>query len=87
MAKELGNPPLMFFDLRPVSYPMVVVNSHEVAEQISRVSRQYPWSAPKSPTLGALVRLTGPESILTRQVGLHSPAAQLTSVRVNQYEP
>jgi hypothetical protein len=68
MSKELGNPPLMFFDLRPVSYPMVVVNSHEVAEQISRSSANLPWSTPKSPTLGAFVRVTGPESILLKEV-------------------
>ncbi|KAK4153663.1 putative sterigmatocystin biosynthesis P450 monooxygenase stcS [Chaetomidium leptoderma] len=67
MAKELGNPPLMFFDLRPVSYPMFIINSHEVAEQISRISKSFPWSAPKSPTIKALVQLTGPQSILLRQ--------------------
>ena len=62
----------MFFDLRPVNYPMVIVNSHEVAEQISRVSKQFAWSAPKSPTMNALVRVIGRESILTRQVGVHN---------------
>ncbi|KAK4031724.1 putative sterigmatocystin biosynthesis P450 monooxygenase stcS [Parachaetomium inaequale] len=67
MAKDLGNPPLMFLDLRPVSYPMVLVTSHEVAEQVSRASKQFAWSTPKSPTIGALVRLIGPESILMRQ--------------------
>ncbi|KAL2196601.1 cytochrome P450 [Corynascus similis CBS 632.67] len=67
IAKDLGNPPLMYFDLRPVSYPMVVVNSHEIAEQVSRVSKQFAWSTPKSPTLGDLVRVIGPESILMRQ--------------------
>ncbi|KAK4096710.1 cytochrome P450 [Parathielavia hyrcaniae] len=67
MAKELGNPPLMFCDLRPASYPMVVVTSHEVAEQISRVSKLFPWSTPKSPTLGDLVQLIGPKSILMRK--------------------
>ncbi len=69
MAKELGNPPLMFFDLRPVTYPMVVINSHEVAEEVSRSTTKFPWSTPKSPTLGTLVRVTGPESILVKQVG------------------
>ncbi|KAK3309250.1 cytochrome P450 [Chaetomium strumarium] len=67
VAKALGNPPLMMFDLRPVSYPMVVVTSHEVAEQISRVSKAFPWSTPKSPTMGALVSLVGPQSIITKQ--------------------
>ncbi len=74
MAKELGNPPLMFCDLRPVSYPMVVINSHEVAEEVSRSSTKFPWSTPKSPTLGTLVRVTGPESILVKQVGGDIPS-------------
>ncbi len=74
MAKELGNPPIMFFDLRPVSYPMVVINSHEVAEEVSRSSTKFPWSTPKSPTLGTLVRVIGPESILVKQVGGDFPS-------------
>ncbi|KAL2175877.1 cytochrome P450 [Thermothelomyces heterothallicus CBS 202.75] len=67
IAKDLGSPPLMYLDLRPVSYPMVVINSHEIAEQVSRVSKLFPWSTPKSPTMWDLVRVIGPESILLRQ--------------------
>ncbi|KAH6847013.1 cytochrome P450 [Chaetomium sp. MPI-CAGE-AT-0009] len=67
MVKDLGNPPIMLLDLRPVTYPMVLVNSHEIAEQISRVSKLFAWSTPKSPTMGALVRLIGPESVLMKQ--------------------
>lgn len=70
MSRELGNPPVMFLDLRPAAYPMIVVNSNEVAEQVSRVSKLFPWSTPKSPTLSSLVRITGPSSILVRQVGV-----------------
>ncbi|KAL2169224.1 hypothetical protein VTG60DRAFT_6304 [Thermothelomyces hinnuleus] len=61
IAKDLGSPPLMYLDLRPVSYPMVVINSHEIAEQVSRVSKLFPWSTPKSPTMWGLVRVIGPE--------------------------
>ncbi|KAL2262650.1 hypothetical protein VTK26DRAFT_575 [Humicola hyalothermophila] len=67
ITRELGNPPLILLDLRPVSYPLVVVASHEVAEQISRASKQLPWSTPKSPTLAGLVRVTGKRSILSQQ--------------------
>ncbi|GAB1313761.1 hypothetical protein MFIFM68171_03971 [Madurella fahalii] len=67
MARDLGNPPITFLDLRPVGYPMAVVNSNEVAEQVSRVSKLFPWSTPKSPTLSSLARITGPSSILVRQ--------------------
>ncbi|KAK3291807.1 cytochrome P450 [Chaetomium fimeti] len=54
MAKDAGNPPLMLLDLRPATYPMVLVNSHDIAEQITRVSSMFAWSTPKSPTMGAL---------------------------------
>ncbi|KAL2019162.1 hypothetical protein VTK56DRAFT_10034 [Thermocarpiscus australiensis] len=67
MKEDLGNPPIMLLNLWPVSYPIVIVNSYEVAEQVSRVSKLFPWSVPKSPTVGALVRLIGRESILMRQ--------------------
>ena len=67
MKKDMGNPSLFLLDLRPVSYPMCVVTNHEVAEQISRTSKLFPWSTPKSPTLGDLVHLVGPHSILTLQ--------------------
>lgn len=63
--RALGKPPLMIFDFRPIMYPMVVVTSHEVAEQVSRPSRAFPWSLPKSPTLGAMRPLIGKYSILT----------------------
>ncbi|SPQ25003.1 86680960-792a-4d7c-9e80-739f16b7838d [Thermothielavioides terrestris] len=66
MARQLGHPPLMLLDLRPVRPPMIVVTSHEVAEQITRVSKLFPWSTPKSPTMSSLVRLTGAESILAK---------------------
>ena len=68
MVKDLGSPPIMLLDLRPVTYPMVLVNSNEVAEQITRVSKTFAWSTPKSPTMGALVRLIGPESVLMKGV-------------------
>lgn len=68
MSRELGNPPLMLLDFRPVGYPMAIVTSHEVAEQVSRASKLFPWSTPKSPTFRALVRLIGDTSIFMREV-------------------
>ncbi|KAK7917515.1 cytochrome P450 52A11 [Apiospora marii] len=47
MLETLGNPPLMFVDLRPVNRPMVLVRSHEIAEQITKPSPQFPTSVPK----------------------------------------
>ncbi|KAK3373106.1 cytochrome P450 [Lasiosphaeria ovina] len=67
MNKKLGNPGLMLVDLRPVAYPIAVITSHHIAEQISRASKLFPWSTPKSPTINAFDRLIGSRSIISRQ--------------------
>ena len=41
----------MFFDTRPVQYPLVLVASHEMAEQVSRASKTQQYSVTKSPTV------------------------------------
>ncbi|KAI1089121.1 cytochrome P450 [Rostrohypoxylon terebratum] len=64
MNNDLGRPPLMLVDLRPVNRPMVLVRSHEIAEQISKASKLYPTSTPKS-DMGYLEPVIGPTSILT----------------------
>lgn len=72
IQEHLGNPPLVLYDLRPVEFRLCVVGSHEVAEQIARSSKSFPYSMKKSPTMGALEPLLGPYSIITQQVGLNS---------------
>lgn len=54
-------------DLRPVSYPILVVANHAVAEQISRVSALFPWSVTKSPTNHAHDQLIGRDSMNTKE--------------------
>lgn len=69
MHKALGSPPVMLLDLRPVSSPLVVVGSYEVAEQIVRASSRFPYSLPKSPEIWKhLEHLTGPHSIVSSKV-------------------
>lgn len=46
-----GSPEYMFFDTRPVQYPLVLVASHEMAEQVSRASKTQQYSVTKSPTV------------------------------------
>ncbi len=67
IRKDLGDPSLFILDCRPVADPMCGIAGHDVAEQISRSTKLFPWSTPKSPTLGTLTHLTGPRSILVRQ--------------------
>ncbi|KAK8037379.1 cytochrome P450 [Apiospora marii] len=63
MLETLGNPPLMFVDLRPVNRPMVLVRSHEIAEQITKPSPQFPTSVPKA-SLAYLRHVIGRSSVL-----------------------
>jgi cytochrome P450 len=64
MLEELGNPELFFADIRPISYGMCVVASHNVAEQITRATKQFPYSVPKSPTFKSFGPLIGKTSII-----------------------
>lgn len=78
---RLGWPPMLLVDLRPVSYPMLVVTSHDVAEQVSRPSKRFASSVPKSPTLGDIWTLTGRNSILLSEVSARAPAAAAAAMR------
>ncbi|GIC86206.1 cytochrome P450 [Aspergillus udagawae] len=64
---HLGNPPLYFLDPRPIQHPMGIVCSHEIAEQVARGSKQFPYGMPKTQTLQAYKYLMGPHSILTSE--------------------
>jgi cytochrome P450 len=63
MLYELDRPPLMFVDFRPVNRPMVLITSHEIAEQVTKSSKLFPTSLPKS-DLSYMHHLTGRSSIL-----------------------
>lgn len=69
MHDSLGNPPVMLVDLWPAQVkPLLLVTSHDVAEQITRVSKAFPWSIAKSPTVFDLEELLGTHSLLLKQV-------------------
>lgn len=65
---ENGRPEFMFLDFRPVQYPLLLVTSHSLAEQLTKMTKSHPYSATKSPTVqsefGALV---GKKSILSAE--------------------
>ncbi|KAH8780055.1 cytochrome P450 52A11 [Diaporthe sp. PMI_573] len=64
---SVGSPPVLFVDLRPINYPMLIVCDHEIADQITKTSTRWASSTPKSPTLGDIWHLTGKHSILTSE--------------------
>ncbi|RYP51946.1 hypothetical protein DL768_002822 [Monosporascus sp. mg162] len=67
MWASMGRPPVMLVDLRPVNPPMVLVPSHNIAEQISKPSKLFPLSTPKSPTWTHMIPIIGETSILGRE--------------------
>lgn len=85
VKETLGNPSVTFLDFRPVTYRMCIINSHDVAEQISRPSKVFPWSTPKSPTLASLVNLTGAESLLNKNVGERRNPIDALSARLSPF--
>ncbi|RAH41120.1 cytochrome P450 monooxygenase [Aspergillus brunneoviolaceus CBS 621.78] len=64
--ETLGRPPVFLFDYRPICRPVLVIASHEVAEQISRPSQQFRFSVPKL-GLGFLEPVIGHTSILAAE--------------------
>jgi len=68
MWASMGRPPLMLVDLRPVNLPMLLISSHSIAEQISKPTKLFPLSTPKSPTWTHMIPIIGSASILGREV-------------------
>jgi hypothetical protein len=68
IRNELGNPPVLMMDLRPITYPILIISTHEAAERVTKSTKLFPWSVPKSPTMKGLQHLVGPLSLLTKDV-------------------
>ncbi|KAI0117413.1 cytochrome P450 [Daldinia grandis] len=67
MWESMGRPPMMLVDFRPINPPMVLFPSHDIAEQISKPTKLFPLSVPKSPTWTHMIPLIGSTSILGRE--------------------
>jgi cytochrome P450 len=66
MYEALGRPSVMLVDLRPVAWPMLVIGSYEVAEQVVKASDRWPQSPPKTSKVWKhLEYVTGPKSIIS----------------------
>lgn len=70
MREKLGNPSLFTIDTWPMQYSMAIICDHDVAEQVSKVSKTFHWSVPKSPTFSNLLPLIGYQSILINEVNM-----------------
>ena len=84
MHRALGQPPIMLVDNWPAVPPMVVIASHEVAEQVSKPSNTFQYSAPKSWLVDRLVDLIGSKSIMFKQVEAQIPATNIHCANGNR---
>lgn len=67
---ENGRPEYMFLDFRPIQYPILLVTTHDLAEQVVRATKARPYSVTKSPTVqGEFGALVGKQSMLTQNDG------------------
>jgi cytochrome P450 len=67
MHRAAGSPSVLLFDMRPVFWPLLLVFSPTVAEQIAKPSKTFKYSVPKSPTVSALTPIIGPTSLISSQ--------------------
>jgi cytochrome P450 len=80
MHKQLDKPPLMLVDMRPLNVPVILLTTHQLAEQVARPSKMMPMSAPKAggdhmtPLMGAtsLIHACGDQAKTLRK--RYSPA-------------
>src|SRR5215469_13017293 len=65
LVKRANYPPILFLDTRPVIPPICLVNSHYIAEQLSKPSPSFRYSVCKSPTaFRELYPLVGKSSLM-----------------------
>jgi cytochrome P450 len=67
LHRAAGSPSVLLFDMRPVFWPILVIFSPTVAEQIVKPSKSFKYSVPKSPTMAALLPIIGPTSLISSQ--------------------
>jgi hypothetical protein len=68
LSEVLGNPSVMFVDVWPTSAPILVIRDPGVAEQVSKSSKLFPYSVPKSPDTDNMYEMIGGSSILRVEV-------------------
>jgi len=64
LVKRAGYPSMLILDPRPLNYPICIVTSHIVAEQLSRPTPEFKYGVPKSPTFSEMIPLIGKQSLL-----------------------
>ncbi|KAF6792641.1 cytochrome p450 [Colletotrichum sojae] len=65
-AQQLGYPPVLLVDWRPMQEMMILfILDNDVAEQVTKPTKQYSTSVPKHPAMQDLAPLVGARSLVT----------------------
>lgn len=65
-CQKMDFPPVLLVDLRPVEkFSLLLIFDNEVAEQVTKASKQYSTSLPKHPGIQDLAPLVGARSLVT----------------------
>lgn len=68
-AEKLNFPPVLLVDWRPIEkFPILFILDNDVAEQVTRPSKDYTTSMPKHPAIQQLAPLVGARSLVTTDV-------------------
>ena len=68
-CEKMGFPPVLLVDMRPVEkFLLLLIFDNEVAEQVTRPSKQFSTSMPKHPSIQTLAPLVGARSLVTTDV-------------------
>lgn len=67
-APKFGDPPVLLSDMRPKEPPLLFILDNSVAEQITKPTKQFSTSVPKTPNMKNLSPLVGERSLVNLDV-------------------
>lgn len=68
-SPKFGSPPVLLADMRPKEPPLLFIFDNSVAEQLTKPTKQFPTSIPKTPGMKNLSPLVGERSLVNLDVG------------------
>lgn len=83
-APKFGNPPVLLADMRPKEPPLLFIFNGDVAEQLTKPTKQFPTSIPKTPGMKNLSPLVGERSLVNLDVSQSSGTRARCSVMASR---
>ena len=67
LVKRANYPPILLLDPRPITYPICIVSSHYIAEQLTKPSPMFKYGVPKAPGYREFIPIIGKSSLLIEE--------------------